>query len=340
MLLDLNRVYSKTPRNLSNFSTEIFADILDGCGNTCAGCFINKKNTSTTDSISYLREVIEKNPLLVDEVTLSPVDVFQADNFNDMFNSEDIWYVFNNTAIAFTTTLSAAMSVITERLETIHSVYSDSRVSCIPDLDFQVIIDLDKYINDTEYKSDLVAKLEVLTASNDIPTSVQFRSNYYEDMFKTVSHEEYSTMFREDFNAPFFVVPSFLHKKSNALVENKLSKFNRLLKEEFRTLSCEHKEKYNIFDNQFRSHTWTMFSIYENKTYIMPVVYGQVMQRSSEFQITTAELSDSYIDTNIELAESMPFCNGCDELFTCASRCTHMYIKSRGLKECPYAIGT
>jgi hypothetical protein len=252
-----------------------------------------------------------------------------------MFLSKDIWYIFNNASISFTTTLSASIEIITQRLNIIYDIYDDKKVNYIPDLDFQVVIDLKKYFNDKLYKQDLITKFKIITNSN-ISTSIQFRVNFYEGMFDEKSHEELSNIFIEEFNAPFFVVPSFLHKNNEKFIQTKLQNFNNMLEKEFKTLSNINKEKYNVFDPNFRSYTWTMFSIYENNTFIMPFVYGQIMQRDNYFKVNLEDINESYIGENITLANNLECCSQCEKLITCASRCTHMYMHSRNIIECPY----
>ena len=187
-----------SPTNVEFIRTEINLDILHGCDQMCPGCFIPRKNLTSPDHMTKLYDLLCKGQMYPDEITIGPTDIFDAQNFEEIMNHEYMFKLYEISAIGFTSTLLQSYWLIKEKLDKIWSLYR--HIKRIPDIDFKIVLDVDKYLNgelDDWYK-----KLKLFEHG-----SVQFRVNYYKGVFDRISYNELCEKTYEDFNAPVVITP-------------------------------------------------------------------------------------------------------------------------------------
>ena len=140
-------------------------------------------------------------------------------NFEEIMNHEYMFKLYEISAIGFTSTLLQPYWVIKSKLEKIWSLYA--HIKRIPDIDFKIVLDVDKYLDgelDDWYK-----KLKLF-----VNGSVQFRVNYYKGVFDRIGYNELCQKAYDDFHAPVVITPSFLtDRNARGKVEQHLANFRK-----------------------------------------------------------------------------------------------------------------
>ena len=81
----------------------------------------------------------------------------------------------------------------------------------------------------------------------------------------------------------------------------------------------------------YNYHTCQNYSYYNGKLYINPFLYDAIIQRTPFFETT---MDENKLYDNIEYAQQVDDCNGCEFMMSCAERNVHMYMESRDLNSC------
>lgn len=329
MLVHLNSTYAGyysyeediSPINNDFLRTEINLDILHGCAQQCPGCFIPRKNLTKADNLETLYNLLIEGAYHPDEITIGPTDIFDAENFSEIMNHPYMEKLYGISGIGFSSTLTQSRFMIRDKLDKIWSIYGN--VARIPDIDFKIVLDIDKYLDnelDDWYKTLEMFKLG----------SVQFRVNYHKDVFKRIGYNELSQKVYDDFNAPIIITPSFLTDRNvRGKVSQHLENFRRDMLEQ--KIDEKWLNLYTFFDAKFNGYGCQNYSFYNNKLYLNPFLYDVIIQRTPKFE-TTMDYNTLY--DNIEYAQQVDDCNGCEYMMSCAERNIHLYMESRGLDSC------
>lgn len=329
MLVHLNSTYAgyynidKTvgPVNTDFLRTEVNLDILHGCTQMCPGCFIPRKNLTNPDSLMDLYDLLSKGQYYPDEIIIGPTDIFDAENFNDVMHHEGMKKLYEISGVGYTSTLLQDKTWIKNRLDVIWNIYSG--MHRLADVDFKIVFDINKYLDgelDEWYK-----KLELFEMG-----SVQFRVNYHKGIFDRIGYNELSKRVKEDFNAPIVITPGFLtDRNARGKVSDNLARFRKDMLDQ--NIDDEWKSLYTFFDAKFNGYGCQNYSFYNGNLYLNPFLYDAIIQRTPEF-ITTMDSNTLY--DNIEYAQQVDDCNGCEYMMSCAERNVHLYMKSRKLDGC------
>ena len=329
MKLKLNNTYAGyytydpelSPINQDFLRTEINLDILHGCDQMCPGCFIPRKNFTKADDLEILYNLLVNGQYHPDEIVIGPTDIFDAQNFEEIMNHEYMFKLYEISSIGFTSTLLQPYWIIKEKLDKIWSLYR--HVKRIPDIDFKIVLDVDKYLDgelDEWYK-----KLKLFEDG-----SVQFRVNYYKGVFDRISYNELCEKTFEDFNAPVVITPSFLtDRNARGKVKQHLANFREDLLNQ--NIDEKWRNYYTFFDAKFNGLGCQNYSFYGGKLYINPFLYDAIIQRTPFFETS---MDENKLSDNIEYAQQVDDCNGCEFMMSCAERNVHMYMESRDLTSC------
>ena len=330
MIVKLNSTYAgyynydpkHSPINTEFLRTEINLDILHGCTQTGPGCFITRKNLTNPDSLVDLYNLLVKGQYFPDEVTIGPTDIFDAENFSEVMNHKGMELLYGISGVGYTSTLLQDRRAIKPKLDKIWGIY-DTVHHRVADIDFKIVFDIDKYLDgelDDWYKT-----LELFQMG-----SVQFRVNYYKGVFDRISYNELCRKVKEDFNAPIIIAPSFLtDRNARGKVETNLANFRKDLLDQ--NIEDEWKSLYTFFDAKFNGLGCQNYSFYNGNLYLNPFLYDAIIQRTPEFK--TSMDSNTLYD-NIDYAQQVDDCNGCQFMMSCAERNVHLYMQSRGLESC------
>ena len=60
-------------------------------------------------------------------------------------------------------------------------------------------------------------------------------------------------------------------------------------------------------------------------------MYDVIIQRTPQFETT---MDNNTLYDNIDYAQQVDDCNGCQYMMSCAERNIHLYMESRGLENC------
>ncbi|MCS5550416.1 MAG: hypothetical protein NZ811_02745 [Gammaproteobacteria bacterium] len=301
-----------SPINTDFLRTEVLVDVLNGCKANCKGCFIPRRNVNPY--LGNLVDLLSGSSFYVDEVTIGPTDIFDATNFDAVMSDPNLKKIYATSAIAFTSALKQPMWEIKEKLDTIWSLYKG--VDRIPDIDFKIVLDIDEYLD---------KGLDDIKLSLFKEGSVQFRVNYYKGIFNRISYNDLCNKVLEEYNAPVLVLPNFMTNNNHTgKVTNLVESFKRDLLDQ----NIEHLNWYTMFDSGFNAYGCSNFSFHNGSLYVSPFIFDGIIQRSDYFKVKD-------INTN-RLAENLKVspCGDCEFLMSCAERNVHMYMHSRGLKEC------
>lgn len=328
MLVHLNSTYAgyysqspDGPINKDFLRTEINLDILHGCNQMCPGCFIPRKNLTDPNQLEQLYDLLIQGHYHPDEVVIGPTDIFDAENFNEIMNHPYMTKIYGISAIGYTSTLTQPYDIVKSKLLKIWDLYKG--IHRIPDIDFKIVLDVDKYLdNDLDH---FYKNLELFKLG-----SVQFRVNYTKGMFDRIGYNELCQKVFDDFNAPVVITPSFLTDRN---VRGKVSQHLENFRNDMIAQKIDPKWKnlYTFFDARFNGYGCQNYSFYNGKLYINPFLYDAIIQRTPFFETT---MDENKLYDNIEYAQQVDDCNGCKYMMSCAERNVHMYMESRGLESC------
>lgn len=314
---------NKSPINNDFLRTEINLDILHGCSQMCPGCFIPRKNLTNADHLTTLYNILKDGSYYPDEIVIGPTDIFDAENFDEIMQHPSMKKLYGISAIGFLTTLNQPIEIIKEKLDVIWSLYDG--VDRIPDIDFKIVLDINQYINNDLRMEDWYKKLELFKEG-----SVQLRVNWYEGIFNSISYNELCQRVYEDFNAPIVITPSFLTDRN---ARGKVEKYLELFRKDLLEQKIDNKwlNLYTFFDASFNGFGCQNYSFYNGKLYVNPFLYDAIIQRTPEFE---SKIDEPLLTRNLEYANKIDDCNGCEFMMSCAERNVHMYMESRKLKSC------
>ena len=281
-----------SPINQDFLRTEINLDILHGCDQMCPGCFIPRKNFTKADDLEILYNLLVNGQYYPDEIVIGPTDIFDAQNFDEIMNHEYMFKLYEISAIGYTSTLLQPYWIIKEKLDKIWSLYR--HIKRIPDIDFKIVLDVEKYLNGE--LDDWYTKLKLF----------------------------------EDFNAPVVITPSFLtDRNARGKVKQHLANFRKDLLDQ--KIDSKWRDYYTFFDAKFNGLGCQNYSFYGGKLYVNPFLYDAIIQRTPFFETT---MDENKLYDNIEYAQQVDDCNGCEFMMSCAERNVHMYMESRDLTSC------
>ncbi len=316
-----NSTDPNAPINQDFLRVEIQLDILNGCESSCPGCFIPRKNK--TCDLSILYNTLKEGTYSPDEIVIGPTDIFSASNFDELMDDPYLKKLYGISSIAYTSALEEPYEVIKGKLNKIWSLYEG--IDRIPDIDFKIVLDLDKYLSNDLSMLEFNKKLELFKEG-----SVQFRINYYKGIFDKIEYNDLANIVRWDYNSPVLITPNFLNN-SNATgkVKDLMPSFIDDL--EGQNISQENLDLYTMFDPKFSGYGCANYSFYNNKFYINPFIFDGVIQRTKEFEVKT--LDNDYLTVNLELAKNLE-CIACQYLMSCSERNVPMYLVNRDIDKC------
>ena len=329
MIVHLNDTYAgywnfkkdKSPVNQAFLRTEINLDILHGCSQMCPGCFIPRKNLTDPNGMIELHKLLINGQFYPDEITIGPTDIFDAENFDEVMRHPGLKLLYEISGVGYTTTLLQHEEVVKTKLGMIWDIYQ--HIHRMPDMDFKIVFDIDKYLDgelDDWYK-----KLELFNLG-----SVQFRVNYHKGVFDRIGYNELCKRVKEDFNAPIIITPSFLTDRNvRGKVDQHLASFRQELLDQ--KIDREWLQYYTFFDAEFNGLGCQNYSFYNGKLYTNPFLYDNIIQRTPKFETT---MDENTLFDNIDYAQQVDDCNGCEYMMSCAERNIHLYMESRNLESC------
>lgn len=314
---------NKSPINTEFLRTEINLDILHGCSQACPGCFIPRKNLTNADHLNTLYNILKDGSYYPDEIVVGPTDIFDAENFDEIMHHPSMKKLYGISAIGFLTTLNQPIELIKEKLDVIWSLYDG--IDRIPDIDFKIVLDINQYINNDLRMDDWYKKLALFKEG-----SVQLRVNWYEGIFNNITYNELCQRVYEDFNAPIVITPSFLTDRNS---RGKVEKYLELFRKDLLEQNIDNKwlNLYTFFDASFNGFGCQNYSFYNGKLYVNPFLYDAIIQRTPEFE---SKIDEPLLTRNLEYANKVEDCKGCEFMMSCAERNVHMYMESRKLKSC------
>lgn len=307
------------PINNDFLRVEVHADILNGCDSNCAGCYIPRKNKNF--ELKTLYNALTTGVYYPDEITIGPTDIFSAVNFDELMKDPYLKKIYGISSIAYTTSLDVNYHEIKEKLEEIWSIYEG--IDRIPDIDFKIVLDLDRYLN-----GDLEEYEKKLRLFKD--GSVQLRINYYRGIFDKISYNELSNRVREDYNAPIIITPSFFNNNNKSGKVSDLSN-SFVMDMVMQEIEPENLGLYTMYDANFSGHGCANLSFYNDDLYMNPFIYDGVLQRGEEFKIKN--IDEDFLERNMRMANDLP-CIDCEWMMSCCERNIPFYLNSRGMKHC------
>ena len=331
MIVHLNSTYAGyynydehlSPINNDFLRTEINLDILHGCDQMCPGCFIPRKNLTNADHLITLYNLLVMGGYYPDEITVGPTDIFDAQNFDEIMSHPYMKKLYGISSIGFLTTLNQPLQVIEEKLKVIWDLYES--INRVPDIDFKIVLDIDKYINNDIRMEEWYKKLHLFKEG-----SVQFRTNWYEGIFDKISYNDLCQKVYDDFNAPIVITPSFLTDRN---ARGKVEKHLKMFREDLIRQKIDTKwlNLYTFFDTEFNGLGCQNYSFYNGKLYVNPFLYDAIIQRTPYFE---SQMDEVTLDKNLNYASKVSDCSNCEFLMSCAERNVHMYMESRSLDSC------
>ncbi len=324
-------------------------DILNGCEFSCAGCYVNKgTNSKNLDQelkiIAQVADEINASHFHLEEIALGPTDFFSAKNTQDVIRHPDFKRLFKNpeTKFVMLSTLKASTDDMREKLRIL-----EEEVGHL-DIDLLIATDIDEFLGDPNYISNIKTKWEVLKESG-LEFDPAFQINIHPSNLIKYDSNNLSRLAQEikaEFDTILEFNPSILRIRHRDQKEN-LQFWMDTIKDNFKhdaqaftytMLNKAHSGINNLVVN-FRAGSFYICPfIYENvfsydSTYLIP----KKAEEYSLSDLTTAK--EEYVVKQMEYAAKTTHCDGCEFLVSCSYKNVLTFMEANNIKDCFLGLG-
>lgn len=329
-------------------SVNLTLDLLDGCAYQCDGCFVKRRNRVDANDladIARLADQWEEQGFGFNETFVGPTDIFNANNFDAIFDNDDFLALGEHFTFACVSTLRDEYDQIASRIEKIKKYHPNWRgrgFECF------VMLDLEKYLNeDDQYMTDLWHKLELFDL-DDVFFTINVDKH---GKFAQLSLAELNARLMTEFSPPskdcttgLRINPSFFRSGNMPLVVGYAHTLRDIFRREVTddTISQVYSNMINIYANAITFHDYT----YRNhELYVAPFIYENIPVTNDMFRIernddnfwTQEQLDAKFVELfnrQMQYASQTSECSTCPHLTTCVSRHTLSYMETREIHDC------
>lgn len=323
--------------NTDMLRSEFVFDVLNGCDFNCAGCFISRRNTCTSQDISNAIEIsdtLHGMGISCEEMFIGPTDIFTATNFDEIMNDP---LMYDLTARFSLTTSSTLMSDTMKMKQRWHVIQKHLNNAPARDFELFVAFDLNKYLQrDEEYLAQLTTNLKLFEKD-----TVVFIVNYHEGMLNHVRLLEVAEEIHNEFNVPLRIIPSFFRVNNQESVERKSRSFIEMLIMHLDGVELPEYLSFNMFDKYFGGEGFINISYKDGQLYLSPFLYEAIPQTHDMFKIDQPYNSENIssklsnlIRQQFQYASQTYHCASCELLSSCVGKKVLTYMESRNLVEC------
>lgn len=351
---DIKRAYNR-PHTATNplrdaclSSVNLTLDLLDGCAYRCDGCFVARRNNVNADDLKDIARLVdqwEDAGFGFNETFIGPTDIFNANNFDVLFDNEDFLRLGEHFTFACTSTLQDDYDTIAKRIESINKYHPNWRgrgFECF------VVLDIEKYLdNNEEYMNDLWKKLSLFKL-DDVFFTVNVDK---QGKFAKLNLAELNKRLMDEFSPPaddcttgLRINPSFLRTRSKELIEQYANILKDIMLDEITedTITQVYSNMINKYANATTFHD---YSYRNHNLYVSPFIYEDIPVNDDIFLVERNENNFwSLDDLNNKMIElfnrqyfysyQTPECSKCPHLPTCVSRHTLAYMETRKIIDC------
>jgi len=310
---------------------ELILDVLNGCDYNCPGCFINRKNVTTSEQLSSVRSFADMMITGMGakmELILGSTDIFTATNFDETIEHPDLLAI-PTYALSMNSTLLASSDIVTKRMDKIKTFIDSQPNKC--EFELFPVLDITKYMSDDkQYINTIRTNLKICD-----PDVVVFTVNFYaETMFDQYSINTIRVKLAQDFGAELRVVlSSFRSHNPNTIISN-AHKFNNMVRNQV----CG---DIDIVDRYIGPVPFTNFCFNAGEFYMMSYMSDDLPQNTKTYHIpkpysmeALSVLQQNVFTDQVKYATTTDECGDCKYLMNCTSRNVLTYMADRGISEC------
>ena len=322
----------------------INVDVLNGCYQSCAGCFVNKGINSRDldndlDQVLKVTNEINASGVHLEEIVIGPTDLFSAKNTDDLIANDKFYEILKHpkTVLSFISTLRASY----ERIEHIIKEL-EARLPNL-DIDLIVAIDADEIYDNQEKIDEIKRKFEIFERSSmrfepAFQINIHPANLFKHDMSKL---SELSRLIRKEFNTILEFNPSLLRVKHRAQ-HDKLDHWTKMVRENFEN---EEGMIYTQANNNHRGVTNLVYNFTKGKFYLCPFVYENVFIYTPTYEIKPGEngydfqlLQDAFQNALVQQFEyantKADKCSSCTRLTSCVYKNVLTFMEDNDITHC------
>jgi hypothetical protein len=317
---------------------QIQLDILEGCFYNCPGCFVNKQDNYTTDSLditlNLVKEIHELNNVKTDNIILGPTDFFAAGNLISILKDDrflQIIELLDDKCIQHNCGIDDVISnnKIREVIEQIELMPIINQL----DFDVQIAIDIIRLNSDNIYRTKIKDRINIFKNSK-LKYEVSLATNITDNsILNNTDLNLYDAikMTQNEFNTVLEFLPSVTRSinklnSSNVNELQLLENWNDILLRTFNNNKEEFIKNFLLVqsDKTHKTHNELLLNINKNNIYIMPFIYENSVIYDDLFRVKQNTL-DGIIKLNTQLIQKQyddipTTCKECDQLDTCVQR--------------------
>ena len=334
----LNEDVNRQTTDTSEILIQLQMDLLEGCFYNCPGCFVNKQDNCSKDSLDIaldlVREIHELENFKTDNIILGPTDFFAAGNLFEILEDErfrEILTLLDDKCIQHNCGIDEVISnekihEVIKKIEGLEYMHSIS-------FDVQIAIDIIRLNTDDKYVQSIHNRIKLFKESS-LDYEVSLATNITDDsILENTGSNLYDATVKvqREFGTVLEFLPSVtraVDKLANGTLKELtlLENWNKILLDTFN--KDEGKFLENILlvqsDRTHKTHNELLLNINKSSIYLMPFIYENSVIYDELFKVKGSSLKD-IIAHNSTLVErqyrTIPtVCDDCEQLDTCIQR--------------------
>ncbi|WPU65625.1 hypothetical protein [Peredibacter starrii] len=333
----------------SNFYVFMNVDLLNGCGQTCAGCFVNKGINSydlnrDLETIARLADEVNASNLHLEEIALGPTDFFSAKNTLEVITHPAFKRLFKNedTKFVMTSTLKASGEEIRQKLKVLEESVGHL------DIDLLIATDIDEFLTNKQYLQEMKSKWQILKESS-LEFDPAFQINIHPANLIKYNPDNLTRLAQEikaEFDTILEFNPSILRIKHQKQKDN-LKFWMRTIREN--SLKNANNFTYTMVNKSHSGMNNLVVNFREGNFYLCPFIYENVFSYEDSFLIQKQQseytLSDLLESKENSFVKQMNYssktnhCEGCEYLVSCTYKNVLTYMEANEIKDCFLGLG-
>jgi len=279
--------------SMGQYKIQVILELLEGCSYNCPGCFVKRKGNWNPQSIDIFynlaKELKDNNHIVLDDIVIGPTDFYGAQNLTDIINNEKLvqaisWMPEDNRNVQHNCSIDGSLNEkdIQGKLKLIEESLLGKTVKA---WDVQIALDLNKVLDDKDYRKALDERVETFANSN-----LEFEISMATNIVDNISVEriyEANNYIRNKYSTVIEILPSVVRSFDNGNKHgNKLFEWNDLLNDIAKDVDYF---KNNIHflqgDLSHKAFHYSVIGIHNGNVYMSPFIYENAAIYNDDFKI-------------------------------------------------------
>lgn len=338
----------------------INAEVLEGCNQSCPGCFINTANNNSMweDSLNTSYEIAKyyiSKGARFREFTLTATDFFTAKNTDIILKSEHLSKILNlrskenvesdNGYGGGILSLASAASfegIDMEHLKYLFSILDSELYPKNMTVEFIIPLNIKKVLeDDKKYLEDNINALNFFRDSTPKHVIYSYTFNIHNDqnLKNPEVYEKCYKYVKNNFDTVIENNPGFFRVSNQKFIKHLLKLWKKLVNTsiDFKNYKELHM---TCVDERYNSFNTVNLHIHRNEIFAVPFVYQNIYLRDSKFKIEDIQkINNKHMELTLEAlnyANAVEDCSTCVLQPACVGRKVQNVMKHYGIEECVF----